>query len=223
MSTPVGPVGGLVPAGVVVVEAFGHRDDVVLMPEEEMVVARAVDKRRREFATARHCARAALGRLGFDPVPILPGPRGAPGWPDGVVGSITHCEGYCASAVGLRREVAALGVDAEPAAALPEGVLEAIALPEEELAVRRLAVTYPEVPWDRLLFSAKESVYKTWFPVTGLWLDFHEARIDLDPSGVFTATLLRPVPTDCVVPLARLGGRWRIRAGLAGTAIAVPS
>ncbi|MEU7586802.1 4'-phosphopantetheinyl transferase superfamily protein [Micromonospora sp. NPDC049230] len=223
MSTPIGPVAGLVPAGVVVVEAFGHRDDVVLLPGEEAVVAHAVDKRRREFATARHCARAALGRLGIAPVPILPGPRGAPGWPDAVVGSITHCEGYCASAVALRREVAALGVDAEPAAALPEGVLEAVALPEEAQAVHRLAGTYPEVPWDRLLFSAKESVYKTWFPVTGLWLDFHEARIDLDPSGVFTATLLRQVPTGCVVPLDRLAGRWRIRAGLAGTAIAVPN
>ncbi|MFY1614736.1 4'-phosphopantetheinyl transferase family protein [Micromonospora sp. WMMD736] len=223
MTTPAGPLDGLVPGGVVLVEAFGHRDDFALLPEEETAIAHAVDKRRREFATARFCARSALGRLGIDPVPILPGPRGAPVWPGGVVGSITHCAGYCASGVALRREVAALGIDAEPAAPLPAGVLEAVALPEEELALRRLAVAHPEIPWDRLLFSAKEAVYKTWFPVTGLWLDFHEARIDLDPSGTFTAALLRPVPTGIDVPLAHLDGRWRIRAGYAGTAIAVPS
>jgi len=86
----------LLPPQVAVAEEFGNVPYVVLFPEEEAVIANAVDKRRREFATARACARAALAKLGLPPVPIVPGFRGAPQWPSGVVGSITHCAGYCA-------------------------------------------------------------------------------------------------------------------------------
>jgi 4'-phosphopantetheinyl transferase EntD len=49
---------------------------------------------------------------------------------------------------------------------LPAGVLGAIALPEEQAWVARLLAVRPDTHWDRLLFSAKESVYKAWFPMT---------------------------------------------------------
>ncbi|NDZ87966.1 4'-phosphopantetheinyl transferase, partial [Streptomyces sp. SID10115] len=80
-------------AGVPVTVVETHEDpaDAVLFPAEEAVVANAVDKRRKEFTTVRHCARTALARIGVPAAPILPGHRGAPGWPDGVVGSMTHC------------------------------------------------------------------------------------------------------------------------------------
>jgi 4'-phosphopantetheinyl transferase EntD len=93
---------GILPAVVVAEEAFVDPDGVALFPEEELVVAGAVVKRRTEFATARHCARAALSRLGVAPTPILPGERGAPQWPAGIVGSMTHCAGYRAAALAHR-------------------------------------------------------------------------------------------------------------------------
>ena len=68
----------------------------VLFPEEERVVANAVAARRRDYTTVRTCARACLERLGYPPVPILPGVGGAPSWPAGVQGSMTHCIGYAA-------------------------------------------------------------------------------------------------------------------------------
>ncbi len=40
----------------------------------------------------------------------------------------------------------------------------------------------PGPSWDRLLFSAKESVYKAWFPLTGRWLGFEEAAITINPA-----------------------------------------
>ena len=76
----------MLPPEVAAVEAFGDLLDIVLFPEEEAVLVRAVDKRRREFTTARACARAALATLGLPPAPIVPGLRGAPQWPPGVVG-----------------------------------------------------------------------------------------------------------------------------------------
>ena len=222
----------LLPGSVVVVEA--HADDaaavaegIELYPEEEAVVARAVAKRRREFTVVRACARRAMEKLGVAPRPIVPGERGAPGWPEGLTGSMTHCEGYAAAALVRAADLASLGIDAEPHDALPEGVLTAIALPSEETRLRRLTADHPSVHWDRLLFSAKESVYKAWFPLTGRWLDFSEADIEVsvDPggrSGGLRAGLLVPGP---VVDGRRIGtfdGRWSVRRGLVATAVSVP-
>jgi 4'-phosphopantetheinyl transferase EntD len=202
---------------VAAVEAFDDPPDAVLFPEEEAVVAAAVDKRRREFTTARVCARAALASLGLPATPILPGQRGAPGWPEGVVGSMTHCAGYRAAALAHDRDALTIGIDAEVHEALPVGVLDLVSLPAERARLRQLSADEPGVCWDRLLFSVKESVYKAWFPLTRTWLDFEEAEVTLDPSGGFTAALLVPAP----VP--GFSGRWLVRDGLLLTAIAAPA
>jgi 4'-phosphopantetheinyl transferase EntD len=216
----------LVPAAVVAVEAYDDATPVELFPEEKAIVARAVDKRRREFTTVRGCARQALTRLGYEASPILPGQRGAPQWPAGIVGTMTHCEGYRACALALDRDVRTLGVDAEPDAPLPEGVLDTIALGEELAMLRDLGTRSPGVHWDRLLFSVKEAVYKAWFPLAGKWLDFSEARIAIDPdAGTFEATLLVPGPETPEGPLTGFTGRWLSRRGLllASIVVTVPA
>jgi enterobactin synthetase component D / holo-[acyl-carrier protein] synthase len=189
----------ILPPEVAAVEAFDDPGDTVLFPEEEAVVARAVDKRRREFTTARGCARKALATLGLPPSPILPGERGSPTWPAGVVGSMTHCDGFRAAAVARQERVRTVGLDAEPNGPLPEGVREAIATPTELDWLAERDGDGSGVCWDRLIFSAKESIYKAWFPLTHLW----------------------PGP---VVDGRRLGGfagRWIVANGLVATAITV--
>ncbi len=212
----------VLPPPVVAVEAFEDPPDPMLYPEEEALLRRAVDKRRREFATVRACARVALAQLGLPPGPILPGPRGAPRWPAGVVGSMTHCEGYRACAVAPQERVRAIGLDAEPNGVLPAGVLRIISLEEERAMLAGLPAG-TGVCWDRLLFCAKESVYKTWFPLTQRWLDFSEAAVRLEPDGTFTARLLVPGPEVDGQRLAGFTGRWLARDGLLATAIVLPA
>jgi 4'-phosphopantetheinyl transferase EntD len=208
--------------GVSAAEAFDDVADVVLFPDEEAVVAKAVDKRRREFATARACARKALAALGQPSVPIVTGPRGAPQWPPGVVGSITHCDGYRAAAVARAADVTTLGVDAEPDEPLPDGVLDLVAGPEERAWLGSPG-TAAGPCWDRLLFSAKESVYKAWFPLTGRWLDFSDAMLTFDPvTSTFIARLLVPGPMVGDRQVAEFAGRWLARDGLIVTAIVLP-
>jgi len=215
-------IGDILPPEVVVEEAFGDLPDVMLFPSEEAVIANAVGKRRAEFATGRACARAALVRLGLPPAPILPGLRGAPQWPSGVVGSITHCAGYRASAVARDGEIVTIGLDAEPHEKLPPGVLEAIASRGEQERVAALAAVRPDVHWDRILFCAKESVYKAWFPLTSQWLGFADAAVDIDPvNRTFTARLLVDGPVVNGALLTGFEGRWLVSDGLIGTAIAV--
>jgi enterobactin synthetase component D / holo-[acyl-carrier protein] synthase len=217
-------IADILPPEVVAVEAFEDPPGIELFPEEAVLLARAVDKRRHEFATGRHCARAALARLGVPPAPLLPGPRGAPRWPAGVVGSITHCDGYRAAAVARDRNVVTLGLDAEPADPLPDGVMRLVFDVGERAWIRELGAARPEVCWDRLLFSAKESVYKAWFPLAGRWLGFAEASVTVDPdAATFAAALLVPGPAVGGRTLTGFAGRWMIARGLVITTIAVPA
>ena len=91
----------VVPMMVASAELFTDPPDVVLFESELASVSRAVRKRRLEFDTVRHCARQALGELGYSPAPLLKGEWGEPQWPKGIVGSMTHCQGYRAAAVAL--------------------------------------------------------------------------------------------------------------------------
>jgi 4'-phosphopantetheinyl transferase EntD len=214
----------ILPPEVASAEAFDDPPDAVLYPEEQALVARAVDKRRREFTTARVCARRAMAGLGLPPAPIVSGERGAPIWPAGAVGSMTHCEGYRAAAVALRRNVRSVGVDAEPNQGLPAGVLDVISCAEERECLAKLAEGHPGVAWERLLFSAKESVYKTWFPLTHRWLGFEEAIVRPDPlTGTFSAELLVPGPVVDGRTLSGFTGRWTTGHGIVATAITLPA
>ncbi|MEN3539565.1 4'-phosphopantetheinyl transferase superfamily protein [Microbispora sp. ZYX-F-249] len=212
-------IGEILPSWVASAERFGDAPEETLFPEERPFIARAVDRRRREFVTGRHCARLALARIGVTPGPIPRGERGAPVWPAGTVGSITHCAGYRAAAVASTGVARAVGIDAEPRAPLPAEVLPTIASPGEIEALRALDDADGEICWDRILFSAKESVYKVWFPITGRWLDFSEAVVDIDASGSFSARLL---VGDPAMGTRALSGRWVVSDGHIATSIALP-
>ena len=220
----VGLLASLLPPQVAVQELFAEETDEAdhrtLFPAERAWIERAVASRRHEFATSRRCARAALAELGQPPVPLVPDAAGAPQWPTGFVGSITHCAGYRGVAVARAAQFVAVGVDAEVDDALPDGVLELVALPEERRALARLPAT--GISWQRLLFSCKESVYKAWYPLTREWLDFEQARIRLDATGgTFRADLLVPGPVVAGRRIAGFEGRWAAAAGLIGTAVLV--
>src|SRR5438309_2203367 len=103
----------LLPAETSVVIATPAMYRAALLPEEEAQVAQAVPKRREHFTAGRNAGRAALRQLGLAPSAILSDPRGAPLWPDGVVGSITHCEGFCCAVVARQTSVRSIGIDAE--------------------------------------------------------------------------------------------------------------
>lgn len=214
----------ILPAEVASAEAFDDPPGAMLFPKEEAALGRSVEKRRREFTTARLCARRALAQLGQPEVAIPRGLHGEPQWPAGLVGSITHCAGYRAAAVAHATQVAALGIDAEPNDVLPKGVLEVIATAEERARLHALARADSRVRWDRLLFSAKEAIYKAWFPVTRRFLGFQDAIVVIDPVGArFSARLLVPGLVLAGRRLRDLPGRWLVRDGLVLTAIVLPA
>jgi 4'-phosphopantetheinyl transferase EntD len=210
----------LLPPGVVVAEHWDDDESAFLLPEERAQVAKAVEKRVREFTTARNCARQALGKLGFTPVPILCGSKGEPLWPLGVVGSITHCAGYRAAAVAMQADLAAIGIDAEIHEPLPPEVVSSICVVEETAWLREAS---EQLHWDRILFSAKESVYKAWFPLTHRWLGFEEVAITVDAAeGAFRVRPLVSLPRDFDQALRHFAGRFLVLNGLVITAVVLP-
>ncbi|MFF1923753.1 4'-phosphopantetheinyl transferase [Streptomyces sp. NPDC058221] len=219
-------IGTVLPAEVAAVSVFGDLppdQDGGLFPAETAAIARAVARRRDEFTTVRLCARRAMAELGLPPVPLVPGKRGAVSWPEGVTGSMTHCAGFRAAAVARTEVATSLGIDAEPNLPLPDGVLDSVSLPGERARLTELARQRPDVHWDRLLFSAKEAVFKTWYPLTRRELDFAEAELDFDPgAGTFSARLLVPGPEVAGHRHSTFPGRWTVGRGFVLTAIALP-
>jgi 4'-phosphopantetheinyl transferase EntD len=210
-------------SGLAYSEVYDDPPGLTPLPEEEPLIAKSVAKRRNEFITVRHCARIALGELGLPPAPILKGDKGEPCWPDGVVGSLTHCTGYRGAVVGRTAEVRSVGIDAEPHDVLPNGVLGAISLPEERSEIPQKLPA--RLHWDRILFCAKEATYKAWFPLTKRWLGFEDAHItfETDSPGSVTGSFVSRILIDPEAlsgpPLTTLAGRWSVERGLVLTAI----
>jgi 4'-phosphopantetheinyl transferase EntD len=206
-------IGDVLPVGAVGAESSAPWDEIGLAPAEHAAITGAGEQRRAEFAAGRDCARRALRRLGrlADDTAVGRNEDGSPRWPPGVVGSITHTDRYAAAAVARSADLVALGIDAEPAEPLPAGVAALVLSPDEVAWVRARA----EQPWDRLLFSAKESVAKAWAAANGRLPDLSEVEVVADgASGTFSA---RISGTPAGTPA--LGGRFAWSGGLVLTAI----
>jgi 4'-phosphopantetheinyl transferase EntD len=192
-----------------------------LLPVESALIGRVAAPRLLEFRAGRHCARAALARLGVTG-PVLRAPDRSPIWPEGVVGSIAHtrAEGraFCGAVVARSSEVESLGLDVEFEAPLESRLWKRIlrerevewisALPEAERGLSAMFV-----------FSAKESVYKCQHRLSRRFLEFADVEIDALHGGLFSATLLRDAAPFSAG--SRFEGRYVRRQGLLATGVAL--
>ena len=189
LTRPLAALEELFPDGVAVAGAAPETLDGPLFAEEEAVIERARGKRRAEFRAGRVLARRLLPAVGCGEVAV-PADGRRPVWPDGVLGSITHTQGICAVAVAARNGLRGVGLDIERAGAVEEKLFRRILGPEEEAWV----AARPEPPehWGTVLFSAKESFYKSLADIHPHFVGFHDVRVELDADA----------RTFTVVPLA---------------------
>lgn len=134
---------------------------VMLHPQEDALVAKAAPKRQRDFALGRVCARTALAGLGHGGAVIGMGEGGAPSWPAGIVGSITHTSGYAAALVGGAGDFSGIGVDAERVGGVTEELWPRLFDAAERDHLKTLDSTRRQLI-ATLFFSAKEAGYKAW-------------------------------------------------------------
>jgi 4'-phosphopantetheinyl transferase EntD len=189
-------------------------------PEEAVFVRDAVAKRKREFAAGRACARRALHILGVEPGPLLVGRHREPVWPPGVVGSLTHCASYCAAAVARAERFVGLGIDAETSERLDPKLISMVCTPAEVEWVKNHAAR-AHGDWHKVIFSAKESVYKCVFPLVRRVLEHHEVEIRFDRSSDrFSAQLLFE-SHDVLRNLPPLCGRYAVGSEYLVTGVSI--
>jgi len=178
---------------------IGHRliapgDEHALLDAEAASIASPVIAVRRASGAARVVAREFLARLGHDRFPLRKGESGAPVWPAGITGSLAHDETVAVAVVGRQRDVGAVGIDIEPAALLPPDMLELISTPQE---LQKIA---DDPLRGRLLFAAKEAVYKAVYPLDRVFLEFRDIEIDLAGRKAMTRTGRAVALRYCISP-----------------------
>jgi enterobactin synthetase component D len=151
-----------------------------VLPEEANAFPEACQRRRQEFWLGRAAAhRCILALCGRSEQPIGRGSKGQPLWPAGLVGSITHTRGLALAAVARREHHRGLGLDVERRdRRVREDVGRLVALPTE-----RAWISSAESDLRlKLLFSAKEAIFKALFPLGEVFLGYKDAELRWEPS-----------------------------------------
>ena len=169
---------------------------------------------RRASGAARIAARTLLDRLGADAsAPLQHLASGAPHWPAGIIGSLAHDEAFALAAAARRGRLVGLGVDIEPAEPLPDDVVELVLSQGEQRQ------TVGDGVARRLVFVAKEAVYKAIHPLDGTPLDFPDIEVRLAwKEATLQGRATAPADPACRRATGRRGagrGRSRFSAGLA--------
>lgn len=195
------PWADLFPSNVAVVVAGDRDRQRPLNDAEQACVADAVDSRQREFTAGRNCLHRCLRNLGLQiHPPILMGKLREPLLPNGYVGTLSHCNGYCVAVVAHASQYLGVGLDVEHNTPLESGLSSLICFPDELTEVKNYLQDLPPAQQQsypdpgKLIFSIKESFYKAYFPQLKAYFDFLDVKVTLnlvDQTG--SLQLIRPV------------------------------
>lgn len=181
-------VSGQLPAGLhLVAKAPGDRPGA-LYPVESAAIARAVTKRREEFVAGRLAARCAMRALGYPDRAVPMAEDRSPIWPEGLVGSISHCSFAAVCAVAGCDSLGAVGIDVETDEDLPADLLGSVCGAEE---------LNPEDPGagqlGKRIFSAKEAAYKAQYAISATIFGFDGLAVQMTGTGTDLAVFTRDV------------------------------
>ena len=158
--------------------------DFRLLPEEQAIAESfGSQKRRAEFTMGRIYAHGALSRFGLESEPILRNPETRePCWPDSICGSITHSAGFAAVAVGLKKEIKGVGIDLESFSRSLDFNIKRHVCVDSELEWLESLPTKQANRALRIIFSAKESIFKCIYPETKTYLTFKDAAVSVNET-----------------------------------------
>lgn len=167
-------------------------DDAHLLPEEARSIPARQPAMRRASGAARWIAHRLLADIGIANVAIARAPSGAPIWPAGIMGSLAHDDDMAVAAVARIADISSLGIDVEPALPLPDDILALVATAADRMDDQPLA--------GRILFAAKEAVYKAVYPLDRQVLGYEDIAVDLKAGRATTTTGRSASLSYCVAP-----------------------
>lgn len=190
-------------------------------PEEQDYIASVTSlKRKREFLLGRDCAHEAISILNFEQQPILKNPKTRePMWPDALTGTITHSKDWAVAAVGTKKKLHGIGIDIEDLQRHIHSNIRSRVCLEKEIEWLNSLTTLEADRFLKIIFSAKESIFKCFFPFSRNYLYFHDALIEFnDMSGEFIFTLLKSCGDDFPAGFQH-SGKYAIVNGMVLTSI----
>ena len=155
-----------------------------LHPAEENYFSQLSSVSRKEhYRSGRICAREVLSKLGTLGQPVLRDPQTRePLWPEGISGAITHSGNWAAAAAGKTADVLGIGIDLEDLERQVDSrISRHVCIPEEQKWLQECGEDFLEQNL-KIIFSAKESIFKAFFPYTRTYLHFHDARILMEQT-----------------------------------------
>ena len=172
----------------------------------------ARQNRRADYIAGRLCASSTVERLGGRNLHVGRRSDGAPLWPYGLCGSISHIHGQALAVASPIRTYRSLGVD-----------VERILSPTQANALTPMILThaersrfdeYPPELAATTVFSLKEALFKLLHPLTGVMF-FHEQAevLSLHPDGRATLRLLETLSTQWQAGVT-LPALWSSTGGL---------
>ncbi|TPK55962.1 4'-phosphopantetheinyl transferase superfamily protein [Mesorhizobium sp. B2-4-19] len=173
---------------------IGDADEAHLLPEEARSMPARQPAMRRASGAARWIAHRLLADAGISDLAIPRAPSGAPVWPDGIIGSLAHDDEMAVAAVAPVGGIVSLGIDVEPAEPLPDDIFAIVATGAD-----RTGAADPRLA-GRILFAAKEAVYKAAYPLDRQVLGYEDIAVDLDAGRATTKTGRKVSLAYCVAP-----------------------
>ena len=155
-----------------------------LHPAEENYFSQLSSVSRKEhYRSGRICAGEVLFKLGTRGQPVLRDPQTRePLWPEGISGAITHSGNWAAAAAGKTSEVSGIGIDLEDLERQVDSrISRHVCIPEEQKWLQECGEDFLE-QYLKIIFSAKESIFKAFFPYSRTYLHFHDARILMEQT-----------------------------------------
>ena len=155
-----------------------------LHPAEENYFSQLSSVSRKEhYRSGRICAGEVLSKLGTIGQPVLRDPQTRePLWPEGISGAITHSGNWAAAAAGKTSDVLGIGIDLEDLERQVDSrISRHVCIPEEQKWLQECGEDFLEQNL-KIIFSAKESIFKAFFPYTRTYLHFHDARILMEQT-----------------------------------------
>ena len=139
--------------------------------------------RKKHYRSGRICAGEVLSKLGARGQPVLRDPQTRePLWPEGISGAITHSGNWAAAAAGKTSDVSGIGIDLEDLERQVDSrISRHVCIPEEQKWLQECGEDFLEQNL-KIIFSAKESIFKAFFPYTRTYLHFHDARILMEQT-----------------------------------------
>lgn len=163
------------------------RDNPFETGEMAALNPRSIPERQLAFRLGRAAAHAALRRIGRDEGPITTGHDRAPHWPSGIAGAISHTSDLGIALVAPTQHTDGVGIDVEARRFAPELYDQVLRL--EERSWMSLEPTSRRDDIVLAAFSAKESIFKAFYPRVGNFFGFEAASLEPSPAG-FVARLV---------------------------------